>query len=265
MLLLKNILVPINFSKCSLNALEAAVKLSNKQNDRITLFHVLDVVNTIIKDIDALREENYKKLQRIAVGFNIDPKIEIVKGLPAEEIVKSLNTGKFSICIMGTHERHGILSELVGTESMRVMQGTNIPLIIIPGDVKLTNIDRIAFATDFQKLKNLNILNHLKQLCLACDAKLHLLNINESDKSLTPQVASEALQLHQYLFDVDHTFAFSSDKDPIEGMMNYMRANDVDLLAVMPRNHSFFHSVFNDSVTERLALHLEVPMFSFHE
>ncbi len=265
MSLLNHILVPIDFTKCSVNALEAATNFAHENDSKVTLFNVLDVANSVIKDEDAMRKENHKKLEQMAVGFNLDVEIVIVKGLPAEEIVIALKSGAYSMCIMGTHERHGILSELIGTESLKVMQGTNVPVLIVPDNLKVDNVNRIAFATDFQKLKNLNILNHLRQLCLACGAKLHLLNVNESPQQLSTQEASEALQLHQYLFDVDHTFAFSSDKDPIEGMMKYMRANNIDLLAVMPRNHSFFHAVFNDSLTERLALHLTVPLFSFHE
>lgn len=265
MSLLNHILVPVDFTSCSINALEAAANFARTNNSMVTLIHVLDIANTIIKDEEAMRAETHKKLEQVAVGFNLDVNISIMKGLPAEEIINALKTGVYTMCIMGTHERHGILSELIGTESLKVMQGTTVPVLIIPDNLKVDKVNRITFATDFQKLKNLNILNHLRQLCLACDAKLHLLNINESPQQLSTQEASEALQVHQYLFDVDHIFTFSSEKDPIEGMMNYMRANNIDLLAVMPRNHSFFHAVFNDSLTERLALHLEVPLFSFHE
>jgi len=265
MKLFTNILVPIDFSDNSKNALKEAGILAKKHNGKLTLIHVINMNTTPTGQMNEAKTAIHKELNELCEEMELEAEVKVDKGIPAEGIVKDIEDNGYSICIMGTHERHDIISELVGTVALKVIQHAAVPVLTIPGATSLHNIDKVVFATDFKKIKDNTILNYLRELCLSCDAELHLLNINESPESITEKEAEEALELHQYLFDVNHAFFFSKEKDTVKGIMNYMKEKNIDLLAMMPRKHGFFDTLFNDSTTDQIALHLGVPLFSFHE
>ncbi|MTI21776.1 universal stress protein [Fulvivirga sp. RKSG066] len=263
--LFNKIIVPVDFSTCSKNALNIAGDFCKKYNTSLTALNVLNIGDTVVGDEEKALRENRDKLEALCISLKCDYDIEIRTGLPYEEVVNMVKEGDYSLCIMGTNEKHGILSELTGTVALKVMQHSPIPVLIVPGNKSLNQIEKIAFATDFKKLNDNSLLNHIRALSIACDAELHLLNVTEEPEKVTAEEADEAMNLHEYLFDVNHAFFFAQESDPVEGIMNYVKKKDIDILAMMPRKHTFFHSIFNDSLSERIAIHLSVPLFSIHE
>lgn len=264
--LFKKILVPVDFSTCAINSLKEAATLVKKHGGAITLIHVLNIETTPEGKMKEAEESVKEQLVELAEKYDIKiSEIITKKGLPGEEIARTINDGNFTLCVMGTHSRHDVISELVGTVSLKVMQLSKIPLIVIPGKLQINNINEIIFATDFKQIKKHSILNHLHDFCIASSADLHLLHVTTNPEKVTKEEVNAALNLDQYFFDIDHTFTQSANNDAVVGINNYMKGKNAGLLAIMPRNHGFFESLFNESLTERLAIHLSVPLFSFHE
>ncbi|MDX1629052.1 MAG: universal stress protein [Fulvivirga sp.] len=262
--LFENILVPFDFSDCAKNALIEAARLAKLHGGRVSALHVIDVID-IAGDIKEAKAGIQEELEVLYESYQIDCTSIIIKDVPAEGIIKQLENEAYTLCILGSHERHHLLTELIGTIPLKVMQHAKTPILIIPEPKNLIHIEQIAFATDFKKIKDHNILNYLHDLCAACSAELHLLNVNESPQAITRKEAEEALELHNYFFDIQHEFNFARAKNPIAGINDYVSKNEIDMLAVMPRHHSFFHNLFNDSVSEEVALNIHKPIFSFHE
>jgi len=263
--LYNKILVPIDFSDCSVNALVEANKLAQQHNGNLTLLYVINVNTTPAGDIDEAKEGVQVKLEETCKANGVEAELMIEKGIPAEQICSVIEEKEFSMCIMGTHPRHDIISELIGTVALKVLQHAKAPVLIIPGNMQLQKIHKTVFATDFKKIKDHTVLNYLHDLCVTNQSELLLLNVNESPEAISKKEVEEALDLHNYFFDINHAFFFSKEKDAIKGISNFMKDINADLLAVMPRNHGFFENLFNESFTDRLALYLDVPLFSFHE
>jgi len=262
--LFDKILVPYDFSDCAKNALKEAIKLCEKHAGEITVMHVLNLVTTP-GDLEIARKEMERELNELSLVENLDGGVIVKKGIPDEEIAKTIDEEGYSLCVMGTNKDHDIISELVGTHALKILQNVKAPIIVIPGDQHLNDIGSIAFATDFQKLKSTDVLTHIREIAVGFNSELHLLNVSENPEQYSQEEAEEALDLHDYFEDVNHGFFFSKDKDPVKGITNYVKDKDIDLLAMIPRKHSFLNSVFNDSVSERIALKLSVPLFTVHE
>jgi len=264
MKLFKKILVPYDFSDCAKNALREALKICDKHNGEITIMHVLNLVTTP-GDLEEARQQMERELNELSLIENIDGGVIVKKGIPAEEIVNTIDEEGYSLCIMGTNQRHNIFSELVGTHALKIIQNVKKPIIVIPGDQHLNGINKIAFATDFKKLKSTDLLEHIRDIAQGFGSELHLLNVSEHPENYSEKEAEEALGLHNFFEDVNHGFFFSKEKDPVDGIMQYVKEKNIDLLAMAPRKHTFFNSIFNDSVSERIALKLSIPLFTLHE
>ena len=262
--LFNKILVPYDFSDCAKNALKEALKLCDKHCGEITLMHVLNVMTTP-GDLKEAEEQMQRELHEVSLIENIDGGVIVKKGVPAEEIANTINEEDYSLCIMGTNKRHGIISELVGTNALKILQNVKAPIIVIPGDKHLRGIHRIALATDFKKLKSNDILTYIRDIARGFNSELHLVNVSEHPEQYSHEEAIEALDLHNFFEDVNHGFFFIKEKDPVDGISKYVKEKNIDLLALIPRKHTFFNSIFNDSVSEKIALKLSVPLFSLHE
>ncbi|MEM6524513.1 MAG: universal stress protein [Bacteroidota bacterium] len=261
------ILVPVDFSSCSKNALKLAIDFAAKNRTQLIILNVYSVTGTqslsesavkdnLIKNIKAYENE-IPELSAIGYEFNVE------FGLAADVIIeKSTN---FDLIIMGTRGEHDVIDKLIGSVSLRVIEHSNTPVLVIPEELHAISFDKIVFAADFKKIEYMSNLDSLRELALAYDSELHLLNVNESPEYITEEEGDEALELHRFFEDVNHAFFLSESKDIEKGILDYIDKKRIDILALMPRKHAFLQSLFDHSTTDDIAMHLKSALLTFHE
>lgn len=143
MITLKKILCPIDFSACSLQALNYAVDLAIKEKASLYLIHVIETytndVGDIQKQIDLLLNNEQIKNLKVRLdnlipddtkkSISIDT--SIVKGIPFVEIVRTAKDKHIDLIIMGTHGRTGLKHILIGSVAERVIQKAPCPVLSI--------------------------------------------------------------------------------------------------------------------------------------
>jgi nucleotide-binding universal stress UspA family protein len=50
-----------------------------------------------------------------------------------------------------------------------------------------------------------------------------------------------------------------------DGIRDFVHSHELDLLAMVPRNRTFFAKLFRRSITKAIAVETNVPLLSFHE
>lgn len=139
------ILVPIDFSACSLNALRVAIGMAAPDGD-LTLLHVIDehFVNDAVAaglgtsdDIRGrLREQAEGSFINLLEGIqNQGVNIErmIVVGAPFIEILKIARDLDLPMIVMGVKGRSTPPEEILfGSTAERVLRGTRIPVLCVP-------------------------------------------------------------------------------------------------------------------------------------
>jgi nucleotide-binding universal stress UspA family protein len=137
------ILVAVDGSKSSLNAVKYAVKLvSNlRSEDRITLINVHDdqglrhAQQFVGKEgiADYLREVSDKELKAaLAVLVKAGVKHDsIIQTGHVAEVISNTANKKFDMLVMGTKGRSGMVDLLVGSVAQRVMSTCNKPVLLV--------------------------------------------------------------------------------------------------------------------------------------
>ncbi len=140
----KKILCPYDFSEHAEEALQYAIKLSDKET-LITLIYVIqmpysidpygysyyDIKSDDIKNAskDALEkkvEELKSKYENINIDFEFDIDYD-----PAEYILKNQKAGHYDLVVIGSHGRKGISRILMGSVAESVLREATCPVMII--------------------------------------------------------------------------------------------------------------------------------------
>ena len=145
MLTSPEILVPMDFSACSVNALRVAVGMAAPEGD-LTLLHVIDeeFVEHVVAAGLGTTEDLRKRLKELAES-NFDSVLEgldagqvnmermIVVGIPFVEILKIARDLDLPMIVMGIRGQSMPAEELLfGSTAEKVLRGTRVPVLCVP-------------------------------------------------------------------------------------------------------------------------------------
>ena len=139
------ILVPVDFSPCSVNALRVAVAMATPDGD-ITLLHVVDehfvndAVAASLGTVDDIRnrlreqaEVNFSTMMEGLEVSSVDIERMIVVGVPFTEILKIARDLDLPMIVMGVRGRSTPPEELLfGSTAEKVLRGSRVPVLCVP-------------------------------------------------------------------------------------------------------------------------------------
>ena len=145
MLTSPEILVPMDFSACSVNALRVAVGMAAPEGD-LTLLHVIDeefvegVVAAGMGSTEDLRnrlkemaESNFNSVLEGLDAGKVNIERMIVVGIPFVEILKIARDLDLPLIVMGIRGQSMPAEELLfGSTAEKVLRGTRVPVLCVP-------------------------------------------------------------------------------------------------------------------------------------
>ena len=272
---MRTVLIPTDFSKNALHALEYAQELFKCKRTNFYLLHAFaDEVygqykTTPSNEIGALEVEKRK-----AVEAKLGNLVEQVIGLPpnplhtfetvpifdnlvdgVNDFVKEKNV---DLVVMGTKGETSDHKTTFGSYTIEVFKYVQCPVLAVPADFEYQQPKTILFPTDYMlpyKRRELKLLGDL-----ASDFKsgIHCLYITDFDV-LSPRqednkrFLSDALQ-KAYLF-----FETTAVKNRAAVIMDYIEEKEVSMLVMVNSRHSFFEDMLYRSTVDLLGLKVRIP------
>lgn len=267
---MKTILVPTDFSKAAKNAAEYAVKLAEKINAQVLLFHVFHVpIDTtdfpvnIISPMD-LQKENEALLKKEIAKLKKNKKVSInflVKnGLPVDEIIEE-EKNVFMI-IMGMTGASKMSEILIGSTTTTVIRKSKKPVFVIPEKAKYKHIEKIVFAYDYDARTNTKTLDTLKELSKTFRSKIYVVNVIHNEESITAEELTAGKKLEHKLKDVEHVYFFPENEDLVDGINEFVNLYHADIVTMIPHRHNMIERLFHRSITKKMAFHTHVPLLT---
>ncbi len=139
--LIRRLLVPVDFSDCSLEAVEYAAALARQFSATVTLLHVLEPV-TYGLDFTLLpiggQEQNRKQAEarvaELATALQqkkVTATSQVLGGLPIDGVLRSAEALQSDVIVMGTHGRRGVSHLLLGSVVEGVMRRAPCPVLAV--------------------------------------------------------------------------------------------------------------------------------------
>ena len=137
----KRILVPVDFSDCSLDAFEYAALIAQRSKASLKLLHVLEPVSYGL-DFTlphwAQREssktavtERLSDLTSALTSAGLASDFLISGGLPADSILDAARAQSVDVIVMGTHGRRGLSHVLFGSVAESVVRRSSCPVLTV--------------------------------------------------------------------------------------------------------------------------------------
>ena len=138
---IKRIVVPIDLSSCSLDALEYAVQFAKPFGASITILHAMEPVayglDFSLSHAKEWKEQRTYLEKRLTVlvsclqaqGLQADHVLK--PGLPADSIASYVTQQGYDVMIMGTHGRRGLSHVLVGSIAGAMLRHAPCPVLTV--------------------------------------------------------------------------------------------------------------------------------------
>ena len=138
---IKRIVVPIDLSSCSLDALEYAAQFAKHIGASVTILHAMEPVAygldfslSHAKEWKRQREyleERLTILSACLTSFGIKTDHALKPGMPADSIASYVTQHRYDVMIMGTHGRRGISHILVGSIAGAMLRHASCPVLTV--------------------------------------------------------------------------------------------------------------------------------------
>lgn len=139
---MKKILMPIEKCKEECSIVEVSYKIAKKFDSQLTLFYVdnseelyVQLKNELPVDLKNIskspRDESLEEILNSYRLEGINVELKIVKGTPAEEILKEANEGDYDLVIMRTHGMKASRIFLLGSITNKVVHHINKPILVV--------------------------------------------------------------------------------------------------------------------------------------
>jgi len=257
---INKILVPFDFSEAGRNALEYAINFVGYK-EPIKIFAVQVTVASVSDARERESQEDFSKLlDRINRRTQIKPELIMVSGGLIEMILSIQVNQHFDMIMMGTM---GDADEDAITNTSLLVLQANCPVITIPYGTAIEAPKEIALVLGKEEIETPKVLSTLLDIARTFDAKVHVLTIyKESIYKEQAVVESNENTLEYYLEHFYTAHDFQKNEDVEQGIYDYIKEKDIDLLAILPRNHAKKTEASEGRLTKLLTLHATVPVLT---
>lgn len=142
---LRKILVPVDFSKCSLAGVKYAARLAKDTAATLRLFHVIFPytqifagdrvgadITPLIKAAEATAREEMSELLGVSFLRDVPCETEIRTGPAIDKICGESSRPDIDLVVTSTHGRTGFKRALLGSVAEHVVRYAECPVIIVP-------------------------------------------------------------------------------------------------------------------------------------
>jgi nucleotide-binding universal stress UspA family protein len=274
---MKTIVVAVDFSKGSSNAIEHSKRLAKIMNTKLVLVHsytppILDlnipigIVEKTYHDIEKILEDKLKiETEQIKKeGIKVDYQLSF------SDLSSVLNDVCYSenvaFIVVGKTGQSNFFDKLIGSMANHLIDTIHVPLLVIPENFETDILKKLCYASQLEYDEEKYIKYAIKIAKLSPNA-LHLghidktdeLNINPNEpflKSIIAKFEKDKIQIIQ-----------RENKSLKKGINQLIVDEDISLLILTTHKRGILDGILNPSRTKQIIKDTRIPIlvFSFDE
>ena len=268
-MLMSTVLVPIDFSEHSLNALDRVMNMRDKLGDDVALAYIKP--SNFFKSFlgsesekKQLNDEVYHKLQHLKTQYNYDFVFYEGEGAIYKNLVQIAQQVMAEIMIMGTHGHSGFEEFWIGGNAYKTVSAAPCPVItlresfqqpefrniILPIDQSDHTRQKVPFTAEFANRFGATV--HVIGVCTDSDEETVMYMRQYTNQVLDFMEEHEVPTKHDMLFG----------KNITEITLDYAQQNNGDLVAIMTEQEVNPSNLIMGAFAQQMVNHSPVPVLS---
>lgn len=274
----KRIMVPTDFSEAAENAARYAALISRQlASTKLVLYHsyesILMPMTTGFAPVGPgfteSEEGSLEKMtslkEKLAPELLPETKIEIKTDdrtlvSAVNMLVQQLRIG---LVVVGMTGKSRLERVIIGSNSLDLARSCLAPLLIVPAGVTFQKIEKVVFACDLKEVLRLTPVHAIRTFVNALHASLVILNVDHRRGDPAAEEMEQLQALHELWDDQQPSYRYVDHEDVAEGIIAFAKKEGAQLVITIPRVYGFFEGFFHQSVTNRLATSLHLPLMLF--
>ena len=271
------ILVPVDFSPCSENALNYAFFMADKIDATIEILHVaifdtppLDYPSfTVVatdEKIKMARTKMNETTERVRKRLEFSPDIEtdIEIGIPDTKIVEVASRDDVDLIIMGTQGENSMWDKFLGSTTADVLKYSSCPVLVIPEKAKFREEMVIGYATDFSAADPFEIWKASK-LLQPIQSEVIVVHLNDKKEYLEEEIAEMETYFSENAPAIDISFHCIFTENMVDDLNVFIDKYNISTMVMFKPKRTFFERLFHKSFTKTMAMKTEVPLLILNE
>jgi len=278
---INHILVPLDFSESSLNALYTALAMAKRQGAKLTLLHVVNEsllsyhhsdimpLASAVPLIETMCDEAQDMLREIANNaakeHGIEAQTQTTRGFVPSEICKVVERLGSDLVVMGTHGASGLREFFMGTNAFAVVKHAPCPVLTVPTNGKWESFSKILFPVR-DTPGALEKYEFLRKIIRKNNATLHVLGLPDAGNSSSEGWVEKSIQKFKRKLRDDDVECLAQMLQPTEQIaqqvMKTAKTAQSDLIAITATLDYGIRDFFVGPYTQQIVNHARVPVLS---
>ncbi|MCX6282221.1 MAG: universal stress protein [Bacteroidetes bacterium] len=272
---MSKIIVAIDFSDCSLNALLHALSIAQNSKSDLILVWVQkaasqtdkfgeitkDESKSVEKEFQALIEKYQPQLPSNKITFKIRT------GKVYTEIPEEARVSKAFMVVCGTHGASGFEKFWIGSNANRIVSACTCPVITIRGGINISRpLKKIMMSIDSTQ-ETRQKASFTAMIAKAHDAEVFIVKLyTTKTKAVRQNVDLYASQVERFFTQEGVKFFTSSEEteNVPETIINYSKKIDANLISIMTEQESSTSTLWLGPFAQQIVNQSPIPVLSVH-
>ena len=276
---MKKILYPTDFSQSAENAFIFALQIADHLGASIITLHAFDrpdvsnfnlpdTLREVYDSIDLEVFENYEDevpvLRDIAIdnGYYHVPMVHVLEeGAAVSAILRTANTNKADLIVMGTTGAGKMEQFFFGTVSGKVLEEAHCPVVVVPDTAEFDGvIDHIAVATNFTP-EDAVLIEALRKFRDNMRCHLHVVHVDTDESAPSHEKLKSFCE--QWHHDKNMSSHCVINKDINEGLETFVNDKNIDVLALLSHKRGWFEEIFQKNRAKEMSFQHSIPLLVY--
>jgi nucleotide-binding universal stress UspA family protein len=269
---MKQVLVAIDFSKTSLNALQFGIMLANKSKANVQMVWVDNTTSEEVVYEEPSMEERAEKVEmlkdlqekhkKLLKGGKLDYKIR--KGKVYIEVAQQARNINADFIVSGTHGVSGFEEFWIGSNAYRIVTHAPCPVITIRHGFEVRDIARIVLPIDSTQETRQKI-PVAADIAKLFNSEVHVLSLYSTTlKSVHRRVDNYSLQVKQFLDEqgVRNMQIIKESDNITRSTLDYSEEIGAELIIIMTEQETTTANLFLGPYAQQMINHSTIPVLS---
>ncbi|UZR93720.1 universal stress protein [Chondrinema litorale] len=247
---MENILVSIDLSKSSINALKYAIHFAEYFNSKLYILynqldaHKQEVALTIQKDYfyREVEVEAEREIEIIKKYYLNDSKVDYClineNGCSLESLECILGGYDINFCVMGFNKKHSHDRKLFNESIPGFLAKIKLPLLLVPEDYCFEGFKNLVFAFDFNFLDDIKILNDILFLAYKFKVKTHILQISSGQYLCESYFKDKKFSTRLKFNTENFKYKFIRERNNEKAIWTYTNQENGNILILNPQGNN---------------------------